>query len=558
MAETPRKKTPRDLLRVIFRRWQVFLICATIFAVAVMIGAHFVPVKYTGSTKFGRRSDPAAPEERGNVETFSSQKEMLHYELGGYNAVAQAADDLELTRGMPHGPDGQLTEDGQRQKRALVEKLMRGIGISWDVRTDRVDLISVSFTDQNQDRCEKMPNCLVKNYVNRVSEQIVQRLTASRDFLVKQVTDSNALLDQVNAKRIVFETKHAGAMPGDPGALQQRIQDIISQIDSLRRQNELAKMRLEALKAATRPPTSQPSSQPAMPTSQPVQVVMGPNPELRRLLNELYAHEEQLTNEKVFKKDLHPSIQTLKVKIEQLKKRIKETPEQVQMEVTYRIGDPIELTIAQQEVETTARDLERLTAQLAGYENIMKNYGPIQQEYLNLTKQYDGQQAEVKRWAGRLEEVQMALQAEVAKKRTHLETMQVATRPDFPSYPVLWKVLSVAIVGGLGFAGGLVFLSNMMDRSITTPEDAKQFGVPIQGVIGEIVTARQRRMRKLRRWIITPIVSVIILVTVGFSALSIRFWLQDPDNRYKKLHNTPAKYIQDEIISPVASLFDRL
>lgn len=153
----------------------------------------------------------------------------------------------------------------------------------------------------------------------------------------------------------------------------------------------------------------------------------------------------------------------------------------------------IQETTAQSEYQMATNELERLQARQVALQNIMNNYGPVRQEYLGMIKEVTDQQAEVDRWQKRRTEVQMALAAEAAKHRTHLTQVELAQEQFKPSSPKLLYVLALAIVGGLAFGGGLVFLTNTVDRSITTTEEATaHFGLPVLGSIGEIMTAPQR------------------------------------------------------------------
>ena len=68
--------------------------------------------------------------------------------------------------------------------------------------------------------------------------------------------------------------------------------------------------------------------------------------------------------------------------------------------------------------------------------------------------------------------------------------------------------LLAAIVGGLAFGAGLVFLANLLDRSVSTTEEAvHHFDLPVHGVIAEIVTARQQWVRRTKVWTIGPAVT---------------------------------------------------
>ncbi len=264
MAEPTRKGTPRDLLRAVFRRRWLFVIGAASFALAALVGASWWPLKYTAIAKFERRSDPASEDlVRGKSESFDALKMTLQYELVGTGAVEEAVDGLEkqgLLPALPRGPDAKLTGEGKRRRQELVRGLIEDLKVNFEVRSQDVDLVSVSFTDADPRLARQLPNTLVTNYINRTSEEIVTNLTASRDFLQNKVNETNARQTELTRKRIDFETRYAGLLPDNPGALEQEIQRISTDVDVVRRHQALAKQRLEQIKTILGQATAAPGS----------------------------------------------------------------------------------------------------------------------------------------------------------------------------------------------------------------------------------------------------------------------------------------------------------
>lgn len=594
MAEIKKKITPRDILRIVFRRWRLFFGSATLFAVTTLIAAHYLPLKYTSMTKFERRSDPSNLESRVNeTEGWGQRKYMLGWDMLGPHALSQAAEELELTRGMPHGPDGQLTDDGQLLKQELLEKLRRCVGLDWDVNTPAIDLISVKVTHEDPLLAKNMADVLVKNYINRLGEQMIQSLRSSKEFLEAQVKAQQDLLQQTERKRMDFERQHYNSMPQEPGMLMRSIEDTKLQLDMVRRQAEIVHMKLVAMQAymksagpTTQPaaasvesaPTTQPAllaggptTQPALaggPTTQPVspyagmpyQITQEPNPQFMSLLSERENLKETRTRELLTMKPAHPKIKDIETRIGQTEDRIKkmvEKGEQFQIRTTYFPNpDPIMKRMLEQEAEVSDGQVQRLEAKLTKYESSLANFERTKQEYDRIQKQIRGQETELAGWTGRLESVTMNLQGEIAKRRSILMTVQVAEKQVRPSDPSLVKVLGAALAGGLAVAAFLVFLANLLDRSIATPEDAKQFGVPVHGIIGEIVTRQRRRSMRMRRWILAPIVGLVVLGALGGSILSISLSLTAPDE-YRRFQSARLDYLQDKVVSKVQGILDK-
>ena len=177
---------------------------------------------------------------------------------------------------------------------------------------------------------------------------------------------------------------------------------------------------------------------------------------------------------------------------------------------------------------------------------------------MEITKKITEQQAELVNWQGRLSGIRMSLAAEVAKKRTHLEAVQAAQEQFVPSFPPLPLVLGFSIGGALAFGIGLVFLANMFDRTISTTDGAsEEFGLPVHGVIGEILLAKERRRRKLVSWVAVPAVLALALVCVAGAGMSILLRLQFPE-QYAKWHAAPATFLYQSAVQPAAQWIARL
>jgi uncharacterized protein involved in exopolysaccharide biosynthesis len=536
MAKDIEKRTPRDLLRIVFRRRALFLVGASVFAVGWLVAARALPVQYTATTVFERRSDEASQEQSKNSPgAVEALRLAMPYDLKGYDAVAQAAENLDLTRGLPHDKQGELTPAGKARKQELVLRLMKAVSVTTDVKTEQVDRVSVSFTDADPRLVQQLPDRLVRNYMNFISNDIVKRLTESREFHARQAQESRGRKQQLTADLIDFETKHAGMMPDDPGAIKEQLDKITTDIEAIRRQQTEATenaAKLKEMVAARKPNDSE----------EPLQVVKGPNPELQRLKEQRDQAQEQLDSAKTLSHmtEKHPMVATLRAKIADLEARIKETPEEAVLHTVYGQGttapDGLDIQLASEEstVKVMKDELERLLPRQAQLQKQMANFGPVRQEYLKLRADLMEQEAEMKRREAPLLEVETALAAEVAQRRTRLAAIQLALPQYKPSDPKLHYILGVALVGGLAFGGGLVFLSNVMDRAVRTTEDAVEgFGLPIFGVIDEIVTPQERFKRRLLRWTIGPVLSVVILIGLGLSSLSVVLWLQYPDELEK-------------------------
>lgn len=563
MTESAEKKTLRDALRVVFRRWPVFLVASSAFAVVVIWASHYMPLKYTGTAYFERRMDPAV-DNLGNA-SFEGMKQTLIQRLRGREAVEQVIEQLGLTKGLPHAA-GELTSEGNKAKQDLVAGFQRDLGISFQVQTPAVDLVSVDFTHQDADLASKVPNLLVANYTEWVHQNIYDRLAASSKFLGEQEAKCKRRLDELEKQKLDFEVQHAGSFPESPNALQSQINALQSDLDTVQMQQTKANTtvaRLEAMSGKA-PPT-----QPDEARTESVRKLSSIELEYARLLDQVELLRADLQTAIMVRRytELHPEVRTLRASIANLDARLREIEprlpkgyEPVTAKSVAFKGENVEtaLAAARSEVEVTTAEIQKMDNRLRELQSLMSNYTVVRQQYVVIMDRIRDQAAEATRWKTRQDEIQMALDAEVAKRRTHLESVQTAEKQFRPSSPKLMMILGLAYFGGLAFGGGVVFLINHLDRSIRTTEDAIQhFNVPVHGVIGEIATSKSRRRTKIRRYLLRPAATVVVFVALIAATLSITLWLKAPDT-YQNWKAAPVQFVVDHVGSTVGDLWDRL
>lgn len=550
-------KTPHDLLRMIFRRRLLFLLSACIVTVAAMMGSHMVPLKYTGTTIFERRVDAAAEElMKGKSESFASQKLTLQNELTGHIALQRVIDELRLVRPMEAGPSPQELRMLQMERQGLEARLAENLRIDWRISSDQIDTISLSFTDADPILAEKVPNLLVQLYFDSITQQIKTRLKQSCDFLEQRVNEAKKGLQEASEQRLRFQAQHAQEFP-EPGAYQARVSQLIQELQNLRPHLDLARQREAQLAEVSQIKSS---------SSQPSQEFFGPNPERKRLSDELIKVQEELSNAMRLKgmKDKHPYVIALRKKIDELQQAHDKAPPIGKVQEIFDVGRSsiqwaLDKAALRAEVEMLTRRIAQAQEELDRLQTRSAEFSKISREYGDLVK-VEGERAEdVKRWHTRLAELQMQLGAEVAQRATHQSTIQPARRQYIPSSPNLALVLAGTIIGGLAAGGGLVFLAGFFDRSLALPEDAKKhFDLPVFGTIGEIVTDRQRRAKRIKMVVLTPVLALMIVSALAFSSWSTILRLRDQE-KYHRLRQQPVEMVKaaltEELFLPAGELF---
>ena len=319
---------------------------------------------------------------------------------------------------------------------------------------------------------------------------------------------------------------------------------------------------------ATSQPASQPTTQPAGETL--VRIVKEANPELRRLKDMIRQAKDDLNILKDVNhmKDAHPRVQALKARITKLEEDLAKAPETVERKIYETVvnntgqGTPIrpqsdplglyamsnvvgEYQRAQQEWELLQPEYEDLEKKYNEMTELMSNFYVVRERYDDILDKVAKEQRELNAWQDKFNTIQMNLSAEVANRRTHMNTVQAAQKEFLPSEPNLMKILIGAFVAAMGVGAALVFLMNFFDRTISTTDKAKEFfDLPVHGVIGEIVSKRQLRWRWFKKWVLTSTVMGILLGCVAIAAMSISLKLHYPD-KFVEWQSAPLAFISE-------------
>jgi len=468
-------------------------------------------------------------------------------------------DKLKLTRGLPRDADGTLTQEAQRERQELIEQFRAKVKVTFPVQSERIDLVSVSFTHQDDNLAYNVPNGLVANYITWAYQEIRTGLESNRDFLKTQVDNAKNRIKELETEESQFRTQNAGMFPEDPDALQDRVSAIRTNLEVRRLQLKSAKeelAQLESLEGSAEKSKDEPERR-----VEPIEL------EYMRLQAHLQDMKERLIAARIQYTDRHPDVRKLLENISVVEAHMKviepKLPPQFKGQpsvasaaelASYRAA----LARARSQESNLTDEIKRLEKLLVTYEERQKNYPSVRQKFLSFVNDIKEQKSETLRWEGRYNEVRMAVETQEASLNTRLDMIQPAQMQLRPSSPKLGFVLTFALVGGLAFGAALVLLFNYLDRSIRTTEDAiEAIDLPVHGVIGEIVTQRQRLKNKTKRWVVTPVVTVVILVAVALSTLSITLWLKVPE-KFDEWRSAPVSFVYDNTLKQAVALLERL
>ena len=547
MPEQNDKMTFRDKVRIFFRWRYLFWISAAALAAILLIVAHEVPLEYSASAKLESRVSPTLPEQALDGVTGSERLEQIRRTLvqgmSGREIIAAVAEDMGMFEDIDANED-MSDERRAAAKNQIVASIQSNLDIRWDVQSREVDLVSVSYTSSDPDLAYKIPNLLVLEYTQATKDDTLRELGESMDFLNRNVTTFKAAMDAEIDKKIALETEYVGLVEHQQLDIVRRMIQAKADRDAVMKLLNIARGKLTALNAIKETQEQD--------VDELTEEIRAPNPELERLGAELREYKVELdlamTLQHMTRE--HPAIQTLLRRIAIMEERIRNTPEWIIIQQVYGTGAGAEewaarVAASQAEVEILGAELDRVEAQIEGYEKMMASFEDVRGVYSKILESIEDLQTKVDFWEHRRRQVDMAYQAEkdVTNQRTQILPVEQAQRPYLPSFPALPHVLVVTYLGALAFGGLVVFFWNSKDRTFSTTEQAaRAFDVPVIGAVGEIKTTAGAARQKTWRWVVAPIITAVIVIILALLTLSITLKLRHP-RRYKQWRDDPAGFI---------------
>lgn len=509
-----------DLAMLVWRRRRGALLIAGVLACAVLVAFNFVPRRYAATATFERRGDSIAARTDSRIpESYRSLKPVMKFELTGAPAIERALADLGRLDGLPHDNAGQLTPEAQSQLSVAVARLQENLDIQWIVNSENVDRVSLTFTTTDPSLAHALPNRLVENYIRRTRDELCDQLTRSAGFMGEQLDAAQAKLADLRAQRGAFELAHPDMLPGSPLYGLTRLERIDGDLGELSRRRKDAAGLLANLESRDGAEDRQVAGEPVFEPNPAYPAAVARVNELRRQIDAART-SGQMT-------ERHPRVVALVEALAQAEAELADTPSQLSRPGPMRTIPADEVLVTQ--IDQLRRDVESLDDQIASLQQqraeldaLQANAMPVLAEYQRLSGQIEDAEGEVTSWRDNLKDVQMALDAERSGARTNLAVVRLAGPAHRPSWPPLWLVFGLAVGGGLVGAIALTVLASRLARSFQSPDEARQvLGLPVLATVGPILSPVTRRVRIMQRWVLQPLMVLLLIGVTGLAAAGV-------------------------------------
>lgn len=511
--ETSKKLNPEQILHLIVRkRW--FLLIP--FCLSLLAGIAYsikVPRIYTAETLI--LVDPQrVPDDyirsvvAGDVE---SRVSTIQQQILSRTNLSRIIKDFHLFN---------KQEDRKLYLEEKIASLRKRISVkvTQSKRRSDADSFSISFKDENAEIAMKVTNAIATSFIDENLKVREEQAVGTSNFLAGELQSIRARLEVLEEQLKNFRKKNMGELPEQLESnlrILDRLQEQLSerQLNLREERNNLQATQAELFSLSSAGGAGSVAALKA------------------KLVNEIAKHRETLEALQAKYTAEHPDVLRLEQLIADKEREyaaIKKSPNNAALPpVNPAIANSLnELRLrertAKQSILALMEEIEDLQKQMTEYQTRVENTPKREQELLSLKRDYENMQALYNSLLNRRLEAELAANMERKQKGEQFRIVDPASLPQKPSEPNMKKVFILFVFAGLGVGGGLIFLQQMMDNSLSSLEEIES--VSQLKVIATIPPILNRRDEWTIKWnwratIACLVVSIGLLGIFAFFAL---------------------------------------
>jgi uncharacterized protein involved in exopolysaccharide biosynthesis len=455
----------------------------------------------------------------------------------------------------------------------IVQRMRASITIeseTTEVQTDRFSrpiqstiAFTVSFEGKEPKKLAEVTNHLATLFLEENKKDREQKAQTTIEFLEKQLVILHLEIKETEAKLADFKEKHMNELPElmqlnlktmdqlerQIDAQERNIKDLINRKIYLEGQlallepsmhtvsadgkriltpkEELAVLRSQYLSLSSSLSEEHPDVIKLKKKLAALEGQVNTKQELLQLRRELYDKEHELALLLKRVSSSHPDAVKLKKEVLSLKERVQELSkmpsvlkvEEENPENPAYINVKTRITSTQMEIDAAKRELEQLQGKYEDYRKRIENTPKVEQESLDLRRNYENVKANYQETADKLQAAKEAKGLEESHMGERFTLVQAATTPVKPYKPNRIAILLLGVVLGAGAGLGTGSLTEYMDHSVHTADElARVAGHKVLTVIPYWETSSEVERKRRRLWAVVG--SSVVIVVLGLVALN--------------------------------------
>jgi succinoglycan biosynthesis transport protein ExoP len=407
----------------------------------------------------------------------------------------------------------------QAPNEEVVERMRKDVTLELKTtdtkgRPSATTAFALSYRGPNPQTVALVTNTLASFYVEENLRVRERQATGTADFLKVQLAETRKRLDELEARVSEFRKRHLGELPQQMLANMATLENLNTQL-RLNNDNQIrAAERRDSLTALLAEAASAPQAV-GTPSGDP-SATEPRAARLARLRQELASALARYT-------ERHPTVVRLKAEIAA-----------TELEPAEPTGDRVgaggssnpyvlrlreTLSAADSEVKALKSEAQHLRAAIAAYQARVENTPRREQEFQEVSRDYDTTKQLYESLVKRHEEAQLAESMEQRQKGEQFRILDAAVPSQIPAAPNRLRLLLVSLVLSLGLAGGALMVAEMLDTSFHSADELREFSsVPVLVSISRIVTDadRQREQQRFRLAVAGAMLGLVLVAGASY------------------------------------------
>jgi polysaccharide chain length determinant protein (PEP-CTERM system associated) len=508
--ESPQKLNPEQIIRLIIRkRWFLLIpFCLSLMAGAVY--SIFVVRIYTAETLILVESqrvphDYVRSVVAGDIE---SRVSTIQQQILSRTNLSKIIEDFNLFN-TPEASKLYLEEKIASLRRRITVKVTRSR------RRSDTDSFTISFKDANPEIAMKVTNAIATSFIDENLKVREEQVVGTSNFLAGELESIRTQLEALEEQFKNFKKNNMGELPEQIDSnlrILDRLQEQLSE-----RQLNLKEERdnLQAIQSEIFSLTSSGSA--------------GSLDALRaELINEIAEYREALEALRAKYTQVHPDVLRVKQLILEKEREYDTLSESSDKVIPAAVNPMIANTLnelrlrektVKQSVLGLIGEIKDLQSQMVEYQTRVENTPKREQELLSLKRDYENMQDLYNSLLKRRLEAELSANMERKQKGEQFRIVDPASLPQKPSEPNMKKIFLFFVAAGLGIGGGLIFLQQLMDKSLSSLEEIESVTqLKVVATIPPIMNARDEWINKWN-WRGTIVCLAVSIGLLGIFAL---------------------------------------
>jgi len=368
-------------------------------------------------------------------------------------------------------------------------------------RTGGLPGFFISFKDSDAHTAQLVCGEIASLFVTANLNARAQSVEGTTEFLKSQLADAKRALDDQDAKLAVFQSKYMGRLPGEETPNMNMLTSLNTQLDAATQ----ALSRMEQDKSYMEAMISQQQSYAPATGEHGTAAPGAQQAELQTLLTE----ESDLTRRYT---DDYPDVVAVRRKIKELRAQIAAAPAPATSTTTTstapnRNDSPgvqqlrAQLRALDQGIQAKRHEQATISSQIRMYQDRISSSPMVQEEYKNITRDYQTAQAFYDDLLKKMNQSKMATDLERRQQGEQFSVMDQPNLPDSPTFPKRGVFVGAGFMGGLALGLMLVAWREYRDTAVRSERDVWAFTkLPTLGVISFSAKDTESPAPTGRRW----------------------------------------------------------